>query len=195
MGSSLIRICLDRRLNTFSFNLAICVYGVQTCSIAIAIRRAHCSRAQPPFVSTANCDGPTAGPIASFTIRRAQLHAALTKAEPIPMGRCGCLYVAPCCCFKASMATTSFFSGMTSVAEDMMSAVFLGTSPATTAVSTRASAEPQARSLASSSRCSFLQPFLWGDDRGVAAASQVRNISRVTTEDGCSSREAAAGPK
>ena len=110
------------------------------------------------------------------------------------MGRCGCMYVAPCFSFSSAMAFASFFSKIIRVAEDRMSTVFLGISPATTVVSTLAKAVPHSVSRARSTRCSFRQPSLWGDERGGDVARQVRRSSNVTSDEGYSSRGEAAGP-
>ena len=55
----------------------------------IAIWMAHCKRAYPPLVSTANWEGPTVGFMASLTKSSAQFQATLTIAVPIPVGRWG----------------------------------------------------------------------------------------------------------
>jgi hypothetical protein len=65
--------------------LATVKFGFASRAICIA----HCSKAHP-FVSTANYVGPTVGPIASFTINKAQLHATLTMAIPMSIDRWSC---------------------------------------------------------------------------------------------------------
>ena len=132
--------------------------------------------------------------MASLTISNAQLHVVFTKVVPIPMGRCGCRYDAPCFSFSSAMASASFFSKIIRVVEDMMSVVFLGTSPATTVVSTLAKAVTHSVSRARSTKCSFRQPSLWGDERGGVVSGQVRRSSSVTSDKGCSSRGGAIGP-
>ena len=54
----------------------------------------------------------------------------------------------------------------------------------TTAVSNPASDAPHAWSQAKSTKCSFLQPSRWGEERGGAVARHALNVLRVAVEGG-----------